>query len=195
MVEKAKRGDIAAFEQLYASYQRSVYSLCLRVTKDMFDAEDLTQEVFLQVYRKVNTFRGESAFGSWLYRVAVNASMMYLRKRQHVREEPLEAMNADPSSRLSCLRAKRLSDPLEHVVLARALGNLSKGSRRIIILHDIKGLTHDEIAEHLGVTTNTSKSTLSRAHHKLRDVLAGRGVLAGKQNESKFYLQTRDSRV
>ena len=195
MVEKAKRGDIAAFEQLYAFYERSVYSLCLRVTKDRFDAEDLTQEVFLQVYRKVNTFRGESAFGSWLYRVAVNASMMYLRKRQHVQEQPLEVLDIDLSPRFASLRAASFSDPLEHVVLARALGNLSKGSRRIIILHDIQGMTHDEIAEDLGVTANTSKSTLSRAHHKLRDMLAGRGTLAQRQKGAKSCLPARTGHV
>src|SRR5258708_5843566 len=95
MIEKIKGGDIAAFEELYNFYERSVYLLCLRLTKNVLDAEDLTQEVFLQVYRKVNTFRGEAAFGSWLYRVAVNVAMMYLRKRQHVEELPLDVLSGD----------------------------------------------------------------------------------------------------
>jgi RNA polymerase sigma-70 factor, ECF subfamily len=177
MIEKVKGGDVAAFEELYKLYERSVYSLCLRLTKDILDAEDLTQEVFLQVHRKVNTFRGEATFGSWLYRVATNASMMYLRKRQHIEELPLELLTDDVSPK-QCLRQSRFntdSDPLERIALVRALSSLSTVRRNMIILHDIKGLTHAEVAEHLGVTANTSKSTLSRARRKLRHALVGDG--------------------
>ena len=177
MIEKIKGGDIAAFEELYRLYERSVYSLCLRLTRDILDAEDLTQEVFLQVYRKINTFRGEAAFGSWLYRVAINVSMMYLRKRQHVEELPLELLTDDisPKQCLGQSRFKAHSDPLERVALVRALSSLSTVRRNMIILHDIKGLTHAEVAEHLGVTANTSKSALSRARRKLRHALLGAG--------------------
>jgi RNA polymerase sigma-70 factor, ECF subfamily len=177
MIEKVKRGDVAAFEELYKLYESSVYSLCLRLTRDILDAEDLTQEVFLQVHRKVNTFRGDAAFGSWLYRVATNASMMYLRKRQHVEELPLGLLTDDVCPE-QCLRQSRRntdSDPLEHIALVRALSSLSTMRRNMIILHDIKGLTHAEVAEHLGVTANTSKSTLSRARRKLRHALTGDG--------------------
>ncbi len=176
MIEKVKGGDIAAFEQLYNLYERSIYSLCLRLTKDILDAEDLTQEVFLQVHRKVNTFRGEAAFGSWLYRVAMNVSMMHLRKHQHVEEFPLDTLEDEvyPKRFLGQPHSNVFSDPLEHIALVRALSSLSKGRRRAIILHDVKGLTHDEVAERLGVTANTSKATLSRARQKLRDALAGR---------------------
>jgi RNA polymerase sigma-70 factor (ECF subfamily) len=173
MIEKVKGGDIAAFEELYKLYERSVYSLCLRLTRDILDAEDLTQEVFLQVYRKVSTFRGEAAFGSWLYRVAINVSMMYLRKRQHVEELPLELLTDDVCPRQSGLNAH--SDPLERIALVRALSSLSTGRRNMVILHHIKGLTHAEVAEHLGVTANTSKSTLSKARRTLRDALIGGG--------------------
>ena len=91
MVEKAKNGDISAFADLYTLYKTPVYNLCLRLTRDVLDAEDLTQEVFLQVYRKVNSFRGEAAFGSWLYRVATNVTMMHLR-RGNVDEIPLDVL-------------------------------------------------------------------------------------------------------
>jgi RNA polymerase sigma-70 factor (ECF subfamily) len=177
MIEKVKGGDIAAFEKLYGLYERSVYSLCLRLTGNILDAEDLTQEVFLQVHRKINTFRGEAAFGSWLYRIAINASMMYLRKRQNDAEFSLELLTDDVSPK-QCLRQSRFkadSDPLERIALVRALSSLSTVRRNMIILHDIKGLTHAEVAEHLGVTANTSKSALSRAHRTLRQALLGAG--------------------
>jgi RNA polymerase sigma-70 factor (ECF subfamily) len=184
MIEKVKSGDIAAFEELYNFYERSVYLLCLRLTKNISDAEDLTQEVFLQVYRKVNTFRGEAAFGSWLYRVAINAAMMYLRKRKHVEELPLDVLSEDVCQKwfLRQVGFNAHSDPLDRIALVRALSSLSKGRRNMVILHDIKGMTHDEVAELLGVTANTSKSTLSRAHRKLRDVLIG--------TDHHFYEQT-----
>jgi RNA polymerase sigma-70 factor (ECF subfamily) len=177
MVEKVKRGDVAAFEELLAFYEHSVYALCLRLTKNIFDAEDLTQEVFLQVYLKVNTFRGEAAFGSWLYRVAKNVTMMHLRKR-HVEELPFDDLAADVYANPYIARSQftDYSDPVERIALVRALSHLSKIRRTTIILHDIKGLAHHEVAKHLGVTANTSKSTLSRAHRKLRDMLAGTDV-------------------
>ena len=173
MIEKAKHGDVAAFEDLYMFYSRSVYALCFRLTKDILEAEDLTQEVFLQVYRKVNTFRGEAAFGSWLYRVAKNVTMMHLRKR-HIDELPFDDLAADiyPKSYAESSLFVYDPDPVERLALIRALGNLSQSRRKMVILHDIKGMPHHEIAKRLGVTENTSKSTLSRAHQKLRDTLA-----------------------
>jgi len=172
VVEKAKNGDRSAFDKLYTLYKTPVYTLCLRLTRDILDAEDLTQEVFLQVYRKVNTFRGESAFGSWLYRVATNVTMMHLRRR-HLHELPLDVLK--PESRAlpstSPSRSHNPCDPVERISLLRAVCGLSKNARTQIILHDLKGLSHQEVSERLGVNVNTSKAQLHRAHQELRDIL------------------------
>ena len=165
VVEKAKNGDITALAELYTLYKNPVYNLCLRLTRDVLDAEDLMQEVFLQVYRKLNSFRAEAAFGSWLYRVATNVIMMHLRKR-HVETIPLQ--NLECASR-SGIRDRR--DPLERIALLRALCGLSKNTRTLILLHDLKGLSHNEVAQSLGVSTSTSKTRLHRAHRKLRETL------------------------
>jgi len=170
VVEKAKNGDITALAELYTLYKTPVYNLCLRLTRDVLDAEDLMQEVFLQMYRKLNSFRGEAAFGSWLYRVATNVTMMHLRKR-HVEEIPfdeLELQNLECASR-SGIRDRW--DPIEHIALLRALCGLSKNRSTLILLHDLKGLSHNEVAQSLGVTASTSKARLHQARRKLRETL------------------------
>jgi RNA polymerase sigma-70 factor, ECF subfamily len=174
LVDKAKDGDMGAFERLYTLYKYSVYVLCLRLTRDVLDAEDLTQEVFLQAHRKVSSFRGEATFGSWLYRVAINVTMMHLRKR-HPEEVPLDVLELPscPKSSATQLESHPQGDPVARMALVRALGNLSKGRRTLVILHDLKGLTHREVAQRLGVTVNTSISQLYQAHRKLRDILSG----------------------
>jgi RNA polymerase sigma-70 factor, ECF subfamily len=175
MVEKAKQGDVSAFADLYTLYKIPVYNLCLRLTRDVMDAEDLTQEVFLQVYRKVKTFRGEAAFGSWLYRVATNVAIMHLR-RGNVDETPLDVLEVTNYRLLdSVSRTGTCSpcDPVERIALLRALCGLSKNRRIIVLLHDLNGLTHKEVAQSLGVTASTSKSRLFQAHRKLRDTLGG----------------------
>jgi RNA polymerase sigma-70 factor, ECF subfamily len=173
VVEKAKNGDRSAFEKLYTFYKTPVYALCLRLTRDALDAEDLTQEVFMQVYRKVNTFRGEAAFGSWLYRVATNVTMMHLRKRHfHV---PLDVLEPEsrPLSSTSSTGSYNPCDPVERISLLRAVCGLSKSGRTQVLLHDLKGLSHQEISQRLGVNVNTSKAQLHRAHRDLRDILNG----------------------
>jgi RNA polymerase sigma-70 factor (ECF subfamily) len=124
------------------------------------------QEVFLQLYRKLNSFRGEAAFGSWLYRVATNVIMMHLRKR-HVETIPLQ--NLECASR-SGIRDRQ--DPIESIALLRALCGLSKNGRTLVLLHDLKGLSHNEVAQSLGVSTSTSKSRLHQAHRQLRETLS-----------------------
>jgi len=166
VVEKAKNGDFTAFAELYTFYKIPVYSLCLRLTRDVLDAEDLMQEVFLQLYRKLNSFRGEAAFGSWLYRVATNVIMMHLRKR-HVETIPLQ--NLECASR-SGIRDR--CDPIERIALLRALCGLSQNGRTLVLLHDLKGLSHNEVAQSLGVSTSTSKSRLHQAHRQLRETLS-----------------------
>ena len=178
VVERAKNGDITAFGELYTLYKTPVYNLCFRLTKGAAaDAEDLTQEVFLQMFRKVNSFRGEAAFGSWLYRVTTNIAMMHLRKRR-VEEMPIEVLElrgralmsaSAPGSRDRC-------DPVQRVALLRALRSLSRNRRTLIVLYDINGFTHNEVAQSLGVTASTSKARLYQAHRKLRESLTGADV-------------------
>lgn len=177
VAEKAKHGDIPSFEKLYALYKRPVYVLCLRLTRDVVDAEDLTQEVFMQVYRKVSGFRGEAAFGSWLYKVAINVSMMHLRKLRRSKELQFDESKPDTSPRPGALPggSHHQCDPIERISLLRALLGLSKDSRALVILHDLNGFTHSETAQYLGTNANTGKSQLHRAHRELRDILTGEG--------------------
>jgi RNA polymerase sigma-70 factor (ECF subfamily) len=178
VVERAKNGDVTAFGELYALYRAPVYNLCFRLTKGAAeDAEDLTQDVFLQVFRKVNSFRGEAAFGSWLYRVATNIAMMHLRK-QRVEEVPIEVLELRSSTLLSTSTAESHDhcDPVKRIALLRALRGLSKNGKTLILLYDINGFTHNEVAQSLGVTAGTSKTRLYQAHRKLRESLTGADV-------------------
>jgi RNA polymerase sigma-70 factor, ECF subfamily len=169
-IDKAKSGDPEGHERLYRLNKRRVYSLCLRYAGNASDAEDLTQEVFLQVYRKIGGFRGEAKFASWLYRVAMNVAMMHLRKRRTgVVSLETAVRGATPAPRPSIA-----SSPLERLAILRALASLSKGRRSVVVLHDIEGLTHVEIGRTLGLNISTSKSKLREAHRKLRDMLACR---------------------
>lgn len=170
VVEKAKNGDITALAELYTLYRTPVYNLCLRLTGDVPDAEDLMQEVFLQVYRKLNSFRGEAAFGSWLYRVATNVTMMHFRKR-HLEEIPLDELELQDLECASRCGIRDRWDPIERIALLRALCGLSKNRRTLTLLHDLEGLSHNEVAQSLGVTASASKARLYQAHRKLRETL------------------------
>jgi len=172
-VGKAKEGDPSAFECLYNAYKHFVYSLCLRRTRDICDAEDLTQEVFLQVFRKVDSFRGEAAFGSWLYRVTMNTILMHARKRRiEIRflEFPSVGEVLPNALHFSCGRD---SEAVDRIALARAIASLPKVRQSLVLLHDLRGFTHREIANHLGLSVNTSKSEVFRAHRKLKQTLRG----------------------
>ena len=178
VVERAKNGDITAFGELYTLYKTPVYNLCFRLTKGAAaDAEDLTQEVFLQVFRKVNSFRSEAAFGSWLYRVSTNIAMMHLRKRR-VEEMPIEVLELGSRALMSASTSgsRDRCDPVKRIALLRALRGLSRNRRTIIFLHDLNGFTHNEVAQCLGVTPSTSKARLYQAHRKLRESLGGTDV-------------------
>ncbi len=172
-IEKARNGDVAGYESLYHLHRRRVYSLCLRFTGNVSDAEDLAQEVFLQVYRKISTFRGDAKFGSWLHRVAVNLALMRFRRRR-----PREVSLNIPQTLKSGSPPPTLRDQfcartflVERVALGRALDSLSKARRSVVLLHDVDGFTHGEVGERLGVAAGTSKSQLHKAHLELRGIL------------------------
>lgn len=174
-IDRAKGGDAEAFEMLYGLHKRRVYSLCLRMTGNTAEAEDLTQEAFLQLYRKIATFRGESAFSTWLHRLAVNVVLMKLRKKSG-KETSLEQVT-EPDEESGTPRRDfgtvdlRLSGSLDRVNLQRAVDQLPPGYKAAFILHDVQGYEHNEIAVMLGCSIGNSKSQLHKARMRLRDLL------------------------
>jgi RNA polymerase sigma-70 factor (ECF subfamily) len=173
-IEQAKGGNAEAFEALYGFHKRRVYSLCLRMTGNAAQAEDLTQEAFLQLYRKIGTFRGESAFSTWLHRMAVNVVLMQLRKKglpEISLDEMLEPQYEDGPKRDIGARDNVLAGSVDRVNLERAIADLPPGYRVVFMLHDVEGYEHNEIAEMMGCSIGNSKSQLHKARLKLRDLL------------------------
>jgi RNA polymerase sigma-70 factor (ECF subfamily) len=169
LIQASAAGDEQVFEQLYHHYSRRVYSLCLRILGNPADAEDVTQEVFLQVYRKLKTFRGDSAFTTWLYRLTVNAALMHLRKSV-VRHEQAEEDEQIKSLTDTAARERR-NRMLDRLALEHAIRALPPGYRTVFILHDIEGYEHEEIARMLGISVGTTKSQLHKARLRLRELL------------------------
>lgn len=169
LAQAAGRGDMAAFEQLYKRHNRRVYAICLRMTRNQHEAEDLTQDVFVELFRKLNTFRGESAFTTWLHRVAVNVVLMHFRKKRLVEDaaEPPEqiALGTEDATRMSIF---------DRISIVDAMKLLAPGYYKVFVLHDVEGYAHHEIAEIFGFTICTSKSQLHKARLKLRSFLGER---------------------
>ena len=173
-IDRAKQGDAECFEILYGLHKRRVYSLCLRMMGNTAEAEDLTQEAFLQLYRKISTFRGESAFSTWLHRLAVNVVLMHLRKKglpEVSLEESMEPQQEDGPRKDVGARDSVLAGSIDRVNLERAIETLPPGYLIIFVLHDIEGYEHNEIAEMMGCSIGNSKSQLHKARMKLRDLL------------------------
>lgn len=174
-IHLAQQGDAAAFESLYRLHSRRVYSLCLRMVRDPSEAEDLTQEAFMQVFRKIHTFRGESAFSSWLYRLTANIVLMRLRKKKLNATSLDEAFTSkDSHDRLGNAAGGtdlRLTGIFDRASLQRAVSRLPQGYKRMFILHDVQGYQHNEIAKILGCSVGTSKSQLHKARKWMRDFL------------------------
>ena len=174
-INRAKMGDARSFETLYGLHKRRVFSLCLRMTANTADAEDLTQEVFLQLYRKIASFRGESAFSTWLHRVAVNVVLMHLRKKNvSLLAEPLEPPQEDRPKRDLGAQDNQLAGCIDRVVLDRSINQLAPGYRVVFLLHDVEGYEHKEIARMMQCSIGNSKSQLHKARMKLRTSLQTR---------------------
>ena len=165
-VRLAREGDVGAFEALYRSHRGRVYGLCLRMAGNPTLAEDLAQEVFIRAWQKLATFRGESAFSSWLHRLAVNVVLSRQRSRRR-REARIVAVE-DPEAHD---RPRAQETPGAAVDLERLVGSLPPGARRVFILHDVEGFSHVEIAEMTGIAVGTSKAHLHRARMLLRGAL------------------------
>jgi RNA polymerase sigma-70 factor (ECF subfamily) len=163
-------GDMEAFEQLYERHNRRVYSVCLRMMQNVAEAEDLAQEVFIQLFRKIGSFRGESAFTTWLHRLTVNQVLMHFRKRR-VKVERTTEEGDTPEQIVRGTENPNKMPVLDRIGLDHALKQLPPGYRSVFVLHDIEGREHEEIAKMLGVAVGTSKSQLHKARMKLRRLL------------------------
>lgn len=174
VLESAQAGDHAAFAQLYSLHKRRVYSLCLRMLGNVAEAEDLTQEAFLQLHRKIATFRGDSAFSTWLHRLTVNVVLMHLRRKGLNLISLDEALDPSPDhgpSRSFGAPDLRLTGSIDRMTLEKAVEDLPAGYRLIFVLHDIEGYEHNEIAAMLDCSIGNSKSQLHKARMKLRESL------------------------
>jgi RNA polymerase sigma-70 factor (ECF subfamily) len=174
-IRLGQQGDAAGFERLYELHSRRVYALCLRMVTNAAEAEDLTQDAFLQLFRKIHTFRGESGFSTWLHRLTVNIVLMHFRKRRHAElslDEPAETMEEGARSRTDPGGEDlRLSGSIDRIHLRRAVDQLPDGYKQMFILHDVEGFEHNEIAQILGCSVGNSKSQLHKARLRLRDLL------------------------
>jgi RNA polymerase sigma-70 factor, ECF subfamily len=189
-IEKAKQGDPEAFQALYDRHKRRVYSLCLRMTANTAEAEDLSQEAFLQLYRKIATFRGESAFSTWLHRLSVNVVLMHLRKKGlpvvSLEETTQGGTEEDTPKKDFGAEDVALAGSIDRLQLQRAVESLPPGYRTIFVLHDVQGYEHNEIAGIVGCSIGNSKSQLHKARMKLRDLLKmNRAEKAGKSSAGK----------
>ena len=166
----AAKGDMAAFEELYKRHNRRVYSVCLRMTHNVSEAEDLAQEAFIQVFRKIGSFRGESAFTTWLHRLTVNQVLMHFRKKS-VKLERTTQEGDTPEQIVRGTQNPNTMSVMDRIALDRAIAQLPRGYREVFLLHDVEGHDHEEVAQILGVAVGTSKSQLHKARMKLRGLL------------------------
>jgi RNA polymerase sigma-70 factor (ECF subfamily) len=174
-IRLAQAGDATAFEHLYQLHSRRVYALCLRMVGNPSDAEDLMQEAFLQLFRKIGTFRGESAFSTWLHRMTVNVVLMRLRKKSLPAASLEETTEPDeetggPRKDIGAPDL-RLSGAVDRVNLERSIEKLPPGYRTVFVLHDVQGFEHNEIAGIMGCSVGNSKSQLHKARTRLRELL------------------------
>src|SRR6266480_7292284 len=168
--QNAQSHQAQSFEEVFRLHHRRVYSICLRMTGNPAEAEDLTQDVFVLVFRKLASFRGESAFTTWLHRLTVNQVLMHFRK-SHVR---MEQTTEDGETSIQIVKGTENPNAMpvvDRIALDKAIAQLPPGYRTVFTLHDIEGHEHEEIARMLGVSVGTSKSQLHKARMKLRGLL------------------------
>ena len=195
LVQRAQSGDRDAFGRLYETHKQKVYAICLRITREKMEAEDCTQEAFMQCFLRIATFRGESSLSTWLYRLTVNVVLMRLRAKkirpvsldtggtlEDTRESTL--MNACPTEDL------HLAGAVDRITLRRALQELPPGYRRVFLLHDVEGKAHSEIARQLGCSIGNSKSQLHQARVRLRRFLRRPVRIRIKQNSRVFRMSS-----
>jgi RNA polymerase sigma-70 factor (ECF subfamily) len=162
LVERAKAGDVSAFEMLYRQHSRAIYSLCYRMVANHAKAEELTQEVFVRLWQKLELFHGQSAFSTWFYRLATNVVLSAMRRKKFIesRQDYDDLLNQ---------HSEPISHPGQGLDLENAILSLPKGARHVFVLHDVEGHKHAEIAEMLCIATGTSKTQLHRARKLLQE--------------------------
>ena len=197
-ITRAQRGDAASFEILYKAYCQRVYRLCLRMLKNVAEAEDLTQQVFLQVFRKIGTFRGDSCFSTWLHRISVNAVLMHLRRKRPA-QQLIESLDGDATRVADQMDLTRTGtsavDVIDRLNLKRAIRQLPDGYKRFFLLHDVLGYQHAEIAVLLGCSTGCSKSQLHKARKSLRRLLAGKQGQAEQESPPPSACDARVTKI
>ncbi|MEJ7848172.1 MAG: RNA polymerase sigma factor [Pyrinomonadaceae bacterium] len=170
LTQAASKGDMVAFEEIYQRHHRRVYSICLRMLQNAFEAEDLTQDVFIQLYRKIGSFRGDSAFTTWLHRLTVNQVLMHFRKRT-VKFEKTTEEGETPEQIVPGTGNPFKMQIVDKLSLENAIEQLPPGYKNVFVLHDVEGFEHEEVARILGCSVGTSKSQLHKARLKLRKLL------------------------
>ncbi len=177
-------GNITAFEEIYQRHHRRTYSICLRMTQNPSEAEDLTQEVYIQIYRKAGSFRGESAFSTWLHRLTVNQVLMHFRRRSFKNERTTEDGEM-PEPIIIQAESSQKSPLLDRIDIDNAVEQLPAGYKTIFILHDIEGFDHEEISRKIGVSVGTSKSQLHKARLKMRKLLKKENIINSVRQATK----------
>ena len=173
LVERCRKGDLSAFETIYRTHSGRLYSVACRMLGNPADAEDLLQEIFLAAHRKLDSVRGESALGTWLYRLATNLCLDHLRSRAVRSSQMTGALDDQPL--LADSGSRKLAErPVAKMDLERAVAQLPEGCRTAFVLHDVEGHEHREVADKLGSAEGTSKSQVHKARLRLRAILGRR---------------------
>jgi RNA polymerase sigma-70 factor (ECF subfamily) len=171
LIRQAKRSDARAFEALYKLHIGKVYGICLRMTGNVSEAEDCAQEAFIQAWNKMDKFRGDSAFSTWLHRIAVNTVLGRIRKSKR-EQDRIQAVTDTAPPTVETADTGELRD------LSEAVDRLPQGARNVFVLHAIYGYSHDEAGEMLGIAAGTSKAQLHRAKRLLAQQLKQQGFEA-----------------
>jgi RNA polymerase sigma-70 factor (ECF subfamily) len=173
LVDRCRRGELGAFEELYRAHSGRLFSLAVRMLGNPADAEDQLQEIFLSAHRKLESFRGESALGTWLYRLGMNQILDHVRSRAAKTGQMTDGL--DDASLLADVSSRRLAErAIDRIDLERAVAELPEGCRAAFVLHDVEGLEHREVSEVLGIAEGTSKSQVHKARLRLRALLSQR---------------------
>jgi RNA polymerase sigma-70 factor (ECF subfamily) len=169
-IQRLSDDERESFHALYQAHHRRVYSICLRMTQSVSDAEDLTQEIFIHLFRKIGSYRGDAAFSTWLHRLTVNHVLMHFRKKRVRSEFATEDKNM-PTQIVPGSTDPRRMKVVDHILLAEVIAKLPEGYREAFVMHDIEGLEHNEIAQMRGRSAGTSKSQLHKARIMLRQLI------------------------
>ena len=173
LVARCRKGEVPAFEELYKRHSSRLYSVAYRMTGSAADAEDLLQDIFLQIHRRLDSYRGEAALGTWLHRLAVNACLDFLRSKQGRRQKATDSLDEVDSVEPVAHASWRPDSALNRMDLERAVAQLPPSYRQAFLLHDVEGFEHHEISESLGIAVGTSKSLVHKARMRLRTLLRG----------------------